>query len=217
MKKAAVILSLVTLLSSATIVNATPVNKYLKYYDDRTTQYVTATAGLNVRRQPNTDSQIVGTFNYGDEVQVLSVTEEDENWTAIYYTDMKSVFYVYNAYISESKPELAQEPILEVSLSDEDEYSYEGQGDYLGTLRLTAYEHDGTICADGTYPAEYWTCASNELPFGTLVYIEGHGTWEVHDTGGFGYGALDLFLGDPDVCEEFGVQYADVWVIRYGY
>ena len=217
MRKAAVILSLVTLLSAATIVNATPTNKYLKYYDDRTTQYATATAGLNVRRQPNTNSQIVGTFNYGDEVQVLSVTEEDENWTAIYYTDMKSVFYVYNDYISESKPEIIQQPVVEESSSGEDEYSYEGQGDYLGTLRLTAYEHDGTLCANGNYPSEWWTCASNELPFGTIVYVNGIGEFIVEDRGGFGYGALDLFLGDPDVCEKFGVQYADVWVIRYGY
>lgn len=199
-------------------VSATPTNKYLKYYDDRTTQYVTAEIGLNVRRQPTTDSQIVGTYNYGDEVQVLSVTEEDEDWTAVYYEgDLKGVFYVHNDYISETKPEPIQQSIIEEDTLYDNEVSYDGNGDYLGTLRLTAYEHDGSLCADGTYPSEYWTCASNELPFGTIVEIAGLGTWEVHDTGAFGYGALDLFLGDPDVCDEFGVQYADVWVVRYGY
>ena len=218
MKKAAVILALVTLLCSASIVNATPTNKYLKYYDDRTIQYVTANAGLNIRRQPNIDAQIIGAFKYGDEVQVLSVTEEDENWTAIYYEDTNSVFYVCNTYIAESKPEPLQQSTTEdkESISESND-SFEGYGDYLGTLRLTAYEHDGTLCANGNYPSEWWTCASNELPFGTIVYVDGIGEFIIEDRGAFGYGALDLFLGDPAECEEFGVQYADVWVVRYGY
>ena len=219
-KMAIATIGLVTVLNSITV-QATPTNKYLKYYDDRHTEYVTADIGLNVRRQPNTDSQIITVLSYGDEVEVLAVTEEDEEWTAVYVD--KSVWYVYNKYISKDKPEQQQ---VEDDNDTEEDYAVQSSGsnddsgdyvDYLGTLRLTAYEHDGTLCANGNYPSEWWTCASNELPFGTIVEISGLGRWIVEDTGAFGYGALDLFLGDPDVCEEFGVQYADVWVVRYGY
>jgi len=216
MKKALMvtIVSFIAELIINTGVCATPTNKYLKYYDDRQTYYVTADIGLNIRRQPDINSSIIDTLAYGDEIEVLSVTEEDEEWTAIYYTPRKSVFYVNNNYISQDKPEAEDKS---TDTNEEGTVSYTGEGDYLGTLRLTAYEHDGSLCANGNYPTEYWTCASNELPFGTIVEIAGLGEWLVEDTGGFGYGALDLFLGDPDACEEFGVQYADVWVVRYGY
>lgn len=85
---------------------------------------------------------------------------------------------------------------------------------YLGDYRLTAYEWTGNPCANGNYPTEGYTIASNTLPIGTRVYIEGIGERTVEDTGGMSGGTIDVYLGDPSACVQFGVQNAAVYVIE---
>lgn len=85
---------------------------------------------------------------------------------------------------------------------------------YLGDYQLTAYEWTGNPCANGNYPTEGYTIASNTLPIGTRVYIEGIGERTVEDTGGMSGGTIDIYLGDPSACVQFGVQNAAVYVIE---
>lgn len=83
-------------------------------------------------------------------------------------------------------------------------------GDYIGTFELTAYEWTGSPMANGEYPYR-GACASNYFPLGTVLYIEGYGTFTVCDRGGMADDVIDIYLGDPDECIEFGVQYAEVY------
>lgn len=85
-------------------------------------------------------------------------------------------------------------------------------GDYIGRFTLTAYEWTGEPMANGEYPY-YGVCASNYFPLGTTLYIDGYGTFIVKDMGGstMGYDVIDIYLGDADVCWEFGVRTADVY------
>lgn len=84
----------------------------------------------------------------------------------------------------------------------------------LGHYTLTAYEWTGNPCANGNYPTESYTIACNSLPLGTRVYIEGYGIYTVEDRGGMADNVIDIYLGDYDECIEFGVQEADVYLIK---
>ena len=84
----------------------------------------------------------------------------------------------------------------------------------LGHYTLTAYEWTGNTCTNGEYPSKGYTIACNSLPLGTRVYIEGYGFYTVEDRGGMADNVIDIYLGDYDECIEFGVQEADVYLIK---
>jgi len=65
---------------------------------------------------------------------------------------------------------------------------------YIGTYRCTGYVATGNACASGVMPESGVTIASNSLPMGTRVYIEGIGERVVQDTGGMGNGVIDVFV-----------------------
>lgn len=87
---------------------------------------------------------------------------------------------------------------------------------YLGEYQITAYEWTGNPCANGNYPEEGYTVACNSLPFGTVVYIEGIGYRTVEDRGAEWHSDqwIDIYMGDVWTCNQFGVQYLNVWVVE---
>ncbi len=79
-----------------------------------------------------------------------------------------------------------------------------GGGKYTVSVRVTAYCsacNTGNTTATGAYPS-WGTVAANtgQFPFGTHLYIPGYGDGRVEDTGGFGSGTIDVYLGQRDVC-----------------
>lgn len=90
-------------------------------------------------------------------------------------------------------------------------------GNYVGYYNLTAYPESGNACADGVYPQVGYTAACNDPSLWYhWVYIEGVGERFIHDTGDpavMGYDTIDIYMGDPAVCWEFGVQGANVYII----
>ena len=88
--------------------------------------------------------------------------------------------------------------------------------EFWQNCQITAYEWDGTACANGNYPTTGYTVACNSLPLGTKVYIEGIGYRTVEDRGAtwHQYNWMDEYLGDVSACEQFGVQYHDVYLVR---
>lgn len=102
----------------------------------------------------------------------------------------------------------------EVVMADEEETST-GMI-YMGTYQITAYEETGNNCANGNYPTVGYTAACNTLPFGTTVYIEGIGYRVIEDRGADWHQSnwIDVYMGDVWSCNQFGVQYLDVWVVE---
>ena len=84
----------------------------------------------------------------------------------------------------------------------------------IGSYELTAYTWTGNQCANGEYPTAGLTIASNTLPLGTRVYIEGIGERVVQDTGGMGNGVIDIYMDSYDACIQFGRQSAEVYVLE---
>lgn len=88
--------------------------------------------------------------------------------------------------------------------------------EFWQNCQITAYEWDGTRCANGNYPTTGYTVACNSLPLGTKVYIEGIGYRTVEDRGAswHQYNWMDEYLGDVSACDAFGVQWHDVYLVK---
>ena len=87
---------------------------------------------------------------------------------------------------------------------------------YLGAYDLTAYIWTGNPCADGVYPSTGYTVACNDPAlWHRWIYIEGFGTYYVHDVGGMpSYNIIDVYVGDYDTAIQFGRQSANVYLIN---
>ena len=66
--------------------------------DEKTTKYVVTASSLNIRKKPNTSSEILGTFSSGDTVEVYSITN---GWAKISYNGETA--YVSSKYIEKYK------------------------------------------------------------------------------------------------------------------
>lgn len=103
--------------------------------------------------------------------------------------------------------------------------------EYLGEFRITAYcsceiccgkwaenRPDGIVYgASGEELVAGVSCAS-PLPFGTVVEIEGVGTYIVQDRTSswvvdkYGENLIDIYFDDHEAAREFGLQYHDVYL-----
>lgn len=93
-------------------------------------------------------------------------------------------------------------------------------GDYLGNFKLTAYCNCAQCCgqwaggptASGTIPTQGRTVATGDLPFGTEVIINGQ-LFTVEDRG-TPFGHIDIYMNDHNECNEFGVNFANVFLAK---
>jgi 3D (Asp-Asp-Asp) domain-containing protein len=92
--------------------------------------------------------------------------------------------------------------------------------EYLGTYTISFYCPAECCCgqwawgatASGVMPTAWYTVAS-DLPFGTILYIDGLGTFEVQDRGVSG-AWIDVFVSDHSEAVNNGLQYRDVYIVR---
>lgn len=143
----------------------------------------------------------------GEAVKTAPPVEEQEVYVEEFYEDAEE------AYKAESEPESYDMGIYE---AEEETGQYEASEGmtYYGCLSLTAYEWTGSPCADGVYPEVGYTAACNNADlWHRWVYIEGVGTYYIHDTGGMGYNVIDIYLGDYQSCINFGSFSANVYVL----
>ena len=190
--------------------------------EDVKIMYVNSDNGLHVRVQPSSNAPSLGVVDNNrpvavlmeidpkgeatDFIKSLRMIDVDRKWALCVYND--STAFICLDYLVEEKPEVT-EPTAKSTVSSNSLKS----GTDLGTYRLTAYEWTGNPCANGNYPKKGYTVAANDLPLGTKIYIEGHGIFTVEDRGGFSGKTLDIYLGDVDECDQFGVKYANVKII----
>lgn len=161
----------------------------------RTTEYVSSANGLNFRRKPNLEAEVIKVLSFGTEVTVLRRRRgEDKEWVKIEVDDQKG--YVHSDYLQKEDPH--------------------GGMTYMGTWRITAYSYTGNPCANGNMPSDGYTVACNSLAFGTQLYIDGVGVRTVEDRGPGWLGSswADLYMSSYSSCVAWGNQYRDVWIIE---
>lgn len=108
--------------------------------------------------------------------------------------------------------EITEQEVIPEDLTDEIEIEYPDMT-YKGTYQLTAYCATGNRCADGAYPTEGYTVASNDPSlWHKWIYIEGIGWRFVHDTGGMASNVLDIYINLYSDCIRFGRRSGAVYV-----
>ena len=79
---------------------------------------------------------------------------------------------------------------------------------YLGNYQLTAYPSGtGPNSYNGKSQTLNYTAASDSIPGGTWIYIEGYGEYYVEDSGVGNDYTVDLYMGDYNTCMQFGRKY----------
>ena len=117
-----------------------------------------------------------------------------------------------------------EEPKKEVVETPKEETSSDSNLVSLGTFKLTAYcgcsscngQWTGYPTASGVMPTVGRTIAVDPsvIPLGTKVVINGH-TYVAEDTGGAIKGSkIDIFFSSHSEAMNFGVKYAEVYVIK---
>lgn len=94
--------------------------------------------------------------------------------------------------------------------------------EYLGNWRITGYDPHCAHCCGKTNgitasgnPAEFGTSAGcNNLPLGTIIYIEGYGTYRIDDRGGMSKNHIDIAAPSHDVCYQL-TGYSNIYVVSY--
>lgn len=87
-----------------------------------------------------------------------------------------------------------------------------GQSADARMMEVSAYTHSGGVMANGKYPY-VGAVASDDLPLGTTVIINGY-TYVVADRFGGGYtDMIDIFVDSEEEAIQFGRQYLDVTVV----
>lgn len=121
------------------------------------------------------------------------------------------------------EPESSTDAPTEAEVTPEDATEASDNGyTYLGGYSLTAYCPCSICCGQwaggptksGNMPCAGHTVACNSLPLGTVIYIEGYGTYVVEDTGGMGHSVIDIFFNTHDEALAFGSGYADVYIVN---
>lgn len=135
--------------------------------------------------------------------------------------------------VEETKPkEVVEKPKQEQNNKDDSNNDTNNKSDeqkeeesnliYMGRFKLTAYcacskccgKSDG-ITASGTKAKQGRTIAVDpkQIPYGTKVVINGH-TYVAEDCGsGIGKSCIDVFFNSHKEALNFGIQYADVYII----
>ncbi len=152
---------------------------------------------------------------YEEEAVPAEYYEESYTYEETYCDDTSSYEeqYTDNSYEEEQSTdtayvEPAQEDITSPSLT------------YLGNFMLTAYcacplccgSYSNGYTASGTLATEGVTVAMGDVDFGTQLVINGH-TYTVEDRG-TSYGHVDIFFSSHEAALQFGLQYADVYVLN---
>lgn len=126
---------------------------------------------------------VVETETVTENVEVLVMSEETEEEVVI------------------EEPQEEEEPVKE-------------EMTYLGNLKITGYVATGNPTASGVYPYVGGVAMSSSygFPWGTKIYIDGLGTFELFDCG-CAYGVVDVFRSSESECYAL-TSYRDVYVIN---
>lgn len=92
---------------------------------------------------------------------------------------------------------------------------------YQGKWRVTFYDNCSQCCgkwaggptASGVYPtANHTVACGKNIPFGTVIYIEGLGYYVCEDRG-VGNGCIDIYVNNHSEIPSWGVGYFDAYIV----
>ena len=168
--------------------------------------------GVHMRDQANLEGKIIDTLYINTEVTTIG---EENGWTKI--KQENNIYYIKSEYLSKEKTEIKVEVTSRGDSKRADDAAAaankSSNSSYLGKYKLTYYcscskccgKSDG-ITASGKKAQEGITVASNSIPLGTKISIDGH-VYEVQDRGGMASNVIDVFVSSHQKALNLGVKY----------
>lgn len=166
--------------------------------------------GVHMRDQASLEGKIIDTLYINTEVTTIG---EENGWTKIKQED--NIYYIKSEYLSKEKTEIKVEVTSrgDSKRTDAAAASKSSNSSYLGKYKLTYYcscskccgKSDG-ITASGKKAQEGITVASNSIPLGTKISIDGH-IYTVQDRGGMASNVIDIFVSSHQKALNLGVKY----------
>lgn len=167
--------------------------------------------GVHMRDQAGLEGKIIDTLYINTEVITIG---EENGWTKI--KQENNIYYIKSEYLSKEKTEIKVEVTSRGDSKRTDNTAAadkSNNGSYLGKYKLTYYcscskccgKSDG-ITASGKKAQEGITVASNSIPLGTKISINGH-VYEVQDRGGMASNVIDVFVSSHQKALNLGVKY----------
>lgn len=174
---------------------------------------VWATTNVCVRSVPSTEVERFSILKKDE--GCYQMASSDTGWSMVLLNNKK--YFIWNEYLTtEGSGDILWEleenkPVSEPENEETDEW------EYLGNCRISSYctncnSGSPRSTASGKRAEEWWTCAMNDVPLGSIVYVEGVGTFEVQDRGPKAMNGacwVDIFVC-PDECDVW--KHADVWI-----
>lgn len=143
-----------------------------------------------------------------------ALSPEEVQYGGTVYVDEE--YYEHN---NEIEPPIGTEDIHDMSTAvpepdiiPETEPPIEEDYSQVGSFDITAYTWTGNPMSNGEYPYE-GCVASWDFPIGTVLYIDGLGTYVVKDRCPTS-GVIDIYMDSYDACIQFGRQYRMVYVVN---
>ena len=175
--------------------------------------YITkySTTGLNIRKGPSTDTDIVKTVSINTELSVLEGSESND-WVIVKFNDEK--YYVNSKYLSNEKTVIKSTTRSAATSTRQVDATPAAAGDFVGYFTLTYYCSCAKCCgktngitAWGTKATAGRTIAtSSAYAFGTKLVINGH-TYVVEDRGGAIQGnKIDVYVDSHSEALKLGVK-----------
>lgn len=168
--------------------------------------------GVHMRDQASLEGKIIDTLYINTEVTTIG---EENDWTKI--KQENNIYYIKSEYLSKEKTEIKVEVTSRGDSKRADDAAAaankSSNSSYLGKYKLTYYcscskccgKSDG-ITASGKKAQEGITVASNSIPLGTKISIDGH-VYEVQDRGGMASNVIDVFVSSHQKALNLGVKY----------
>lgn len=128
--------------------------------------------------------------------------------------------YVDNEYYEQNDEEppyinmddVQTTPTQEPTQETEDNTNNNTEYINMGVFDITAYTWTGNPMANGEYPYE-GCVASCDFAIGTVLYIDGLGTYVVKDVCPTS-GVVDIYMDSYNACIQFGRQYRNVYIVN---
>lgn len=196
-------------------------------------EYVYTEARLNLRELPNVNSDVVCTLPENARIHRVGTT--GVGWSIIQIDGIN--YFMWDEYLTETEPEYyadvttieeylpKKEQVItqekqqpqEIIESTQEQTSSESAMSYLGEWTVTFYTETGNNTASGVYPTVGHTVACNNLPFGTVIYVDGLGAYSgyyvVEDRGVPSDNWIDIYVGVPSAIPSYGMTTTSVYVV----
>ncbi len=177
-------------------------------------KYVSNNSGLNVRENYDTQSKIVKTLAYAEQV---TITEKYQDWGKIGDSQ-----WVNTKYLSDTKPVVEKETTKKVESKKQAAPSTTASNGYTA-FTATGYCSCKKCCgkttgmtASGAKATAGTTVAmSSKYAFGTKIEIKGMGTYICQDRGGAIQGnKIDIYFGSHQAALNFGRRTVYVKILQ---